>query len=393
MLDAVIFDVDGTLVDTNEVHVRTWRAALVTKNFDVPADRLRPEIGKGGDNLLPSVLGENAAGEHKEALDEAYAKEFARIAESETFKVFDGARELMLALKERGIKIAVATSGKKEFLQKIEDSAGFKISELCDVLVTADDANNSKPAPDLVLAAVSKLGLSPAQCAMIGDTVHDAQSCRHAGVVCLGVLSGGNSLEDLKSAGARAVYESVGDILQNLDAVLETASPGKARLTQDALESLMDEALHAARDGMDAGEAPIGCVLADGSGKIIARGWNTMNATQNKTAHAEIVTFAAAAGKVPLDARDLILVSTLEPCVMCTGAAMEAAIDTIVYGLRAPADSGTGRVAAPQSPESQMPRIVGNILADESRALFEEWLEQNGDTPQASFVKQLLELT
>ncbi|MDQ3440524.1 MAG: deaminase, partial [Planctomycetota bacterium] len=120
---------------------------------------------------------------------------------------------------------------------------------------------------------------------------------------------------------------------------------------------------------------------------------NEMNRTRNKTAHAEIVAFARAAGKVPLDARDLLLVSTLEPCVMCTGAAMEAAVDTIVYGLRAPADSGTGRVTPPQSPESKMPRILGDVLADESRKLFEEWLARNADSPQAAYVKQLLATT
>ncbi len=154
----------------------------------------------------------------------------------------------------------------------------------------------------------------------------------------------------------------------------------------------MREALAAAREGMAAGEAPIGCVLARGDGTIVVRAFNEMNRTQCKIAHAEIVAFHRAAGRVPIDARDLILVSTLEPCVMCTGAAMEAAVDTIVYGLRAPADSGTGRVTPPQSPESTMPRIVGDVLATESRKLFEQWLEQNADTPQAAYVKQLLAL-
>ena len=158
-------------------------------------------------------------------------------------------------------------------------------------------------------------------------------------------------------------------------------------------ESLMREALAVARQGMAAGEAPIGCVIARGDGSIVARAFNEMNRTRSKIAHAEIVAFNRIAGAVPIDARDLILVSTLEPCVMCTGAAMEAAVDTIVYGLRAPADSGTGRVTPPQSPESQMPRIVGDVLANESRALFEQWLEQNADTPQAAYVKQLLTTT
>src|SRR5688572_11797909 len=107
-----------------------------------------------------------------------------------------------------------------------------------------------------------------------------------------------------------------------------------------------------------------------------------------------MVTFRRAAGRVPTDARDLILVSTLEPCVMCLGASMESAVDTIVYALRAPADSGTGRVAPPQSPESQMPRIVPDVMAGESRALFEEWLALPDRNPkQVEFVRQLLALT
>jgi tRNA(adenine34) deaminase len=139
---------------------------------------------------------------------------------------------------------------------------------------------------------------------------------------------------------------------------------------------------------------PIGCVLAGGSGIVLVHAYNELNRTHSKTAHAEMVAFAKAAGEVPPDARDLILVSTLEPCVMCLGASMEAAVDTIVYGLKAPADSGTGRVQPPQSPESQMPRIVGGVLAGESRGLFEQWLQRPGNNPQqVKFVRQLLALT
>jgi tRNA(adenine34) deaminase len=155
----------------------------------------------------------------------------------------------------------------------------------------------------------------------------------------------------------------------------------------------MREALAAAEEGMTNGEAPIGCVIASGDGEVLTSCYNEMNVTGNKTAHAEIVAFARLGGRVPLDARDLIMVSTLEPCVMCTGAAMVGAVDTIVYALQAPADSGTGRVRPPESPESQMPRIVGGVLADESRALFERWLAQHEGEEQAEYVEQLLELT
>ena len=232
--------------------------------------------------------------------------------------------------------------------------------------------------------------LSPAQCVLITNSVEAVESSRSVGLVCLAV---GSVVERFRAAGARAVYRGPEELLEHLDDALRLASPGSAHLTHEMMASLMRRALDVAREGMDAGEAPIGCVLARGDGGVIASGYNEMNRTQNKTAHAEIVTFARAAGKTPLDARDLIMVSTLEPCVMCAGAAMEAAVDTILYALKAPADSGTRRVACPTSPESQMPRIVGGILESESRALFEEFLKKDLRPEQRRFAEQLLEMT
>ncbi len=173
-------------------------------------------------------------------------------------------------------------------------------------------------------------------------------------------------------------------------------------LTQAQQEMLMREALAEARAGMDEGEVPIGCVLARGEGealRIVARGHNRVNALQRKTAHAEIVAFENAgadgggAPALPLDAHDVVLVSTLEPCVMCLGAAMEAGVGTVLFGLAAPADNGTRRVKPPESPESKAPAITGGILAPESRRLLEVWLAGNENTEQARFVKQLLDLT
>lgn len=171
-------------------------------------------------------------------------------------------------------------------------------------------------------------------------------------------------------------------------------------------ERLMREALAEARRGLAEGEAPIGCVIAvadeesPGKARIVSRGRNRANALQRKTAHAEIIAFEnAGADKnggtptLPLDAKGVILVSTLEPCVMCLGAAMETGVETVIFGLKAPADNGTSRVRPPESPESTAPEIEGDILARESRALFVEWLKGREDTEQAKFVKQLLALT
>ncbi len=389
-LDGVIFDIDGTLMDTNGYHVQAWRRAFERYGYMVQPDRIETEIGKGGDKLVPSILGRTAEEKDGDSLRKASAEEFQRLAKEQRFKLFPGAEALLQAIRRRGLQTAIATSAGAQHLEAMERSAGVRLADLVDTIVTASDADASKPSPDIVMAAYRELGLSPAQCAMVGDTSYDAEACRHAGVVMFGVLTGYHTVEALTRAGARRVWHDVAELCAHLDEALELAAPGAAHLTWEMLERLMREALAVARAGMRQGEAPIGAILARGDGSIVSRGYNEMRSRGNKIAHAEIVAFEHAAGLVPLDARDLILVSTLEPCVMCTGAAMAAAVDVIVYGLGAPADSGTGRVRSPESPENQMPRIIGEILPDECRALFQEWMRDHADREQSPYIEQLL---
>jgi HAD superfamily hydrolase (TIGR01509 family) len=393
-LDAIIFDLDGTLVDTNQIHIEAWQQVLDARGYKIAPDRIFVEVGKGGDNLVPDLLGKKAEEADGDKLREEQPKAYAKLTKERGLKAFPGVVELLTALRKRGLRTVLATSSNSEQLKTTEEASGLCVRELVDEMVNADDAERSKQYPDLVAAAAKKLKMTPAQCAMIGDTPHDAESAKHAGVVLLGVTCGGHEPRTLLRAGARATWRDPADLLAHLDDVLRIASPGSAHPTQDFLEGLMREALAVAEDGMKSGEVPIGCVLALGDGSIIARGFNELNRTGGPTAHAEMVTFAKAAGKIDPDARDLILVSTLEPCVMCLGAAMECAVDTILYGLKAPADSGTGRVQPPESPESGMPRIVGDVLAKQSRSLFETWLNRAGNNPkQVQFVRQLLTLT
>ncbi|HEX9998292.1 MAG TPA: HAD-IA family hydrolase [Abditibacterium sp.] len=389
-LDALILDVDGTLVDTNPTHVESFARAFADFGYVVAPDRIAVEIGKGGDQLIPDVLGQSAFEKDGDAIRQSLKKHFLDSAKQKKFAVLPGAVEIIEAAKKHGLKVAIATSGEAEFLEAIGISCGVKFSELVDLVITAADAKESKPSPDLISATAQKLGLTPAQCAMVGDTIFDARACRAAGVVCFGIETGFHAAPDLREAGARRVYADCAEIAANFEEFLKIAAPIRVRLTQDKLESLMREALSAANKGMSKGEAPIGCVLADGDGNVVQRAWNEMNATQNKTAHAEIRAFDLAAGKIPLDAKDFILVSTLEPCVMCTGAAMESGVDVVIYALEAPFDGGTHRVSAPRSPESLMPRIIGPILREESRALFQKWLDQNRDSDQSAYIKQLL---
>ncbi|HEX8911275.1 MAG TPA: HAD family hydrolase [Humisphaera sp.] len=393
-LDALIFDLDGTLVDSNAAHVAAFVAAFAGRGYKVPPDRIFMEIGKGGDGLVPALIGREGDERDGDAVRSAQPKEFERVVARHGLAVLPGARELLAEARRRGLRTALATSSGKGQIEKISRYSGVDWPSLVDEVVLADDIEASKPAPDAVAAAVKKLGVTPAQAAMLGDTPYDATACRDAGVVCLGLTSGGHDEPTLRHAGARRVWRDAAHVLSDLDSALHAASPGSLRLTQSALDDLMGRALSAAEQGLAASEAPIGCALFRGDGTLVATGFNSLNGTEDRTAHAETVAFRAAAGKIPQDADDLILVSTLEPCVMCLGAAMEAAVDTVVFGLPAPADNGTKRMAPPQSPEARMPRIVGRVREGESRRLFERFLAKPDLNPkQAAFVTQLLELT
>jgi nucleoside triphosphatase len=168
------------------------------------------------------------------------------------------------------------------------------------------------------------------------------------------------------------------------------------RLTAASADYLMRAALDEARLGLAEGECPVGCVvgLLDGNEvSIIARGHNRVKALGRRTAHAELITFENAGSALPVDSQDIVLISTLEPCIMCVAACMEAGVSEVAFGLRAPADCGRGRVTPPTSPQTRTPRITGGVLAAESRALFEKYVRGREGTPEAAYGEQLLSLT
>jgi beta-phosphoglucomutase-like phosphatase (HAD superfamily) len=223
-LRGMIFDIDGTLVDTNPAHVLAWRRAFQRYGYDVPTKRIKIEIGKGGDKLVPSVLGQDGEDRIGEALRQAQKEEFLKIAERDHFRVFPCVPELFQVLREREIRTALATSSDKKHLKATMASARIDLPSLADVLVTKDDAQASKPAPDVIIVAWEKLAVSPAECAMVGDTVYDGQACQAAGVVFVGVLSGPSTESELLQAGACGVWRDTGHLYADLDRALEIAS-------------------------------------------------------------------------------------------------------------------------------------------------------------------------
>ncbi len=218
---AVIFDIDGTLIDTNEAHIDAWREAFAAHGYSVTAERIKPETGKGGDQLVPAILGDDGEKRDGDAIRQEHADAFLHIAKRRHFRVFPGVQELLDAVRRRGLKTALATSSKKKFVEATEKSAHFDLESLVDRLVTADDIEQSKPAPDLVLATLHKLDLPAAACLFVGDTAYDAEAARKAGVASVGLLCGGcSSDEALRAGGACCVWRDPADLLHHLDQVL-----------------------------------------------------------------------------------------------------------------------------------------------------------------------------
>lgn len=208
----VILDVDGTLVDSNDAHARAWVEALKEAGFDVPFERVRPLIGMGGDKLLPEVTGLPEDDPRAKRAGERRGEIFkARFLPS--LRAFPRTRELLLRMRETGLKLAVASSAEPDELKALLRIAGAE--DLVVGASSADDVGRSKPDPDVVHAALGRLALDPAQVVMIGDTPYDVEAAARAGVRAIAFRCGGWDGERLR--GAIAVYDGPADLLARLD--------------------------------------------------------------------------------------------------------------------------------------------------------------------------------
>jgi HAD superfamily hydrolase (TIGR01509 family) len=387
---ALLLDVDGTLVDTNETHVLAWLDAFIAFKYRVGHDRIAQEIGKGGDLLVTDVLGADVEKLHGDGLRKAHGDAFEARVEREGVAFFPGVEDFLAAVRARRLRTAIASSSSRADLALLERHLGRSFASLVDKVATGDDAAVSKPAPHVVEAACAMLGEEPLACALVGDSVHDVGAARGAGVAAITVTSGFATEADAVQAGARFIAPSLAQLRSSLPEALAAASRCHVAFNHAVVEALMGNAIDAAREGMSRREVPIGAAIFDGDGALLATGQNRACETRDLTAHAEIDAFrrVAAAGKVI--GQGAILVSTLEPCVMCLGAAMEVGVDVVIYGLVAPADGGTLRILPPRSPENVLPRARGGVRAAEVRELFLAWLQQIGMPSQRPYVEQLL---
>lgn len=202
MFSAVLMDLDGTLIDSNDAHAKAWLEAFESAGFDIPYERVRARIGMGGDHLIPTVLGLSAEDDMGKRIEERRGEIF-RSKYLPFIKAFPGTRELLSRLRRRNLEIVVATSASREDLQAL-----LAQTELDDVLTkftSSDDVNRSKPAGDVVEAALKQARCRPDGAVLIGDTPYDIEAADRAGVKTIAFTCGGWSAGAL--ARAMRIYE------------------------------------------------------------------------------------------------------------------------------------------------------------------------------------------
>ena len=212
---AFIFDVDGTLVDSNELHVDSWDRAFQRFGKQFSREQLRAQIGKGSDQYLPEFLTPEEIKSFGKELDE-YRSELFRKEYLPKVRPFPRVRELFQRLRDDNKASVLASSGKKADTKYHIDL--LKIGELIDGYVSGDDADSSKPAPDIFAASLEKLGdISPADAVTVGDTRFDIEAAKKAGLKTIAFLCGGTAESVLRQAGAIVVYRNPADLLAHYD--------------------------------------------------------------------------------------------------------------------------------------------------------------------------------
>jgi len=208
-ISTLLFDIDGTLVDSNDLHVRAWQEVFREAGHDFTAQIIRDQVGKGGDNLVPTLL-PDLSEEEQERIAAGHGPRY-RDNYMDRVRPFPGARELLARAKEEGFTVALATSANPEELDHYVEL--LDAADLIDLTTSKGDVEATKPAPDIFAAAVKKASVRPEEALVIGDTPYDVLAAKRAGVGAIGLLSGGFSEEDLRAAGAVAVYRDAAELL------------------------------------------------------------------------------------------------------------------------------------------------------------------------------------
>lgn len=223
MIEAVIFDIDGTLVDTVDFHAQSWERTFNHFGHQIPYEQIRSQIGKGSDKLMPIFFSLEELNQSEDGQSPTfgermrdYRRELYKNEYHSRIKAFPQVRELFLAIKADGKLLALASSATKD------DVAAYKqilnIEDLIDAATTTTEVKSSKPDPDLFLVTLDKLGdVAPNNVIVVGDTPYDAEAAAKANLRTIGVLSGGFAEESLRKAGCIAIYQDIADLLAHYD--------------------------------------------------------------------------------------------------------------------------------------------------------------------------------
>ncbi|HEY1839946.1 MAG TPA: HAD family hydrolase [Mycobacterium sp.] len=210
---AVLFDVDGTLVDSNFHHVVAWHHAFLDVGEEVPCWRILGLIGRSGSDLVRVLLGDELADAHGSHVEKLHTKYF--VGSAQLIRRLPGARELLEAVAERGWRTVLATSAGEEELAVLRSA--LDADDLVSAVTSSADAEHAKPHPDIVTTALGRIEADPAEAIFLGDAIWDVLAARRAGVPAAAVLSGGITREALEHAGAVAIYAGPLEVHEHLD--------------------------------------------------------------------------------------------------------------------------------------------------------------------------------
>ena len=209
-----ILDIDGTLVDTNYQHTISWARALARHDITVPLWRIHRHIGMGGDQVVTALCGDEVEQRLGDQIRDAESELYMELIDE--VRPMEDARQLISALRERGHRVVLASSAKPNEVEHYLDLLDAR--DLANDWTTSGDVEQTKPAPDLVHAALQKAGDEAQNAVMVGDTPWDVKSAGEAGVETIAVITGGFSEQELREAGAVDVFESVAELCERLDA-------------------------------------------------------------------------------------------------------------------------------------------------------------------------------
>jgi HAD superfamily hydrolase (TIGR01509 family) len=209
----VLFDVDGTLIDSNFHHVTAWHRAFLELGKEVPCWRILGLIGRSGDELVSALLGDDLADRHRAQAKKLHTEYF--VDSAALIRRLPGTRELLEAIAARGWRSVLATSAGEKELEVLRNA--LDSDDLIDAVTSSADAERAKPHPDIVATALERVDAAPAEAIFLGDAVWDIHAARRAGVPAAAVLSGGTSREALEQAGAAAVYDGPLDVHKHIE--------------------------------------------------------------------------------------------------------------------------------------------------------------------------------